>query len=281
MQLYRRADESANRILELFKSVNLPKALAPVFVKRQDGSPCRAWSWSNQLLVALAGHTDARGYRQWEQVGRHVVKGQKSTCHILVPITRKFTETGDDGAERERVAVLGFTTTPVFGVDQTDGAELPDDTARECAWLDSLPVIDVARRWSIDVQTYNATDKSRYQGYYRTDGQIALGVRNLATWAHELCHAADHRLQGTFNGGQHLDQETVAELGGAVLLHALGYETDADVGGACQYISGYAHKHNTEPIRVCVKLLNRVCEAVNLILQTAAEIAAEPKAQVA
>ena len=31
----------------------------------------RRWSWRNQLLTALSGYHDARGYRQWQEVGRH------------------------------------------------------------------------------------------------------------------------------------------------------------------------------------------------------------------
>ena len=83
MQFYRKAESAASRILEAFRTGNLPQALAPIFIRRKDNVPCRAWSWSNQLLTALAGHSDARGYRQWQEVGRHVKKGEKS-FHILV-----------------------------------------------------------------------------------------------------------------------------------------------------------------------------------------------------
>jgi len=77
-RFYRQAESAAGRILEAFQAGNVPKALAPIFVRRKDDVPCRAWSWSNQLLTALAGHSDARGYRQWQAVGRHVRKGQKA-----------------------------------------------------------------------------------------------------------------------------------------------------------------------------------------------------------
>jgi len=89
-RFFRQAENAAGRILEAFQAGSVPKALAPVFVRRKDDVPCRAWSWSNQLLVALAGHSDARGYRQWQQVGRHVRKGEKG-FHILVPMVGKKT----------------------------------------------------------------------------------------------------------------------------------------------------------------------------------------------
>ena len=54
-KFYGKAEAAARTIVEAFQSGDLPKALAPIFVKRRDNVPCRQWSWSNQLLTALAG----------------------------------------------------------------------------------------------------------------------------------------------------------------------------------------------------------------------------------
>ena len=72
MKYFGRAEAVAEKIVEAFKTGNLPKALAPVFVQRKDGVPCRAWSWGNQLLCVLAGTQDARGIKQWNAVGRKI-----------------------------------------------------------------------------------------------------------------------------------------------------------------------------------------------------------------
>ena len=78
MQFYGKAEQAANRILELFRKPNeLPKAIAPMFIRRKDNVPCRQWSWSNQILTALSGTSDARGFRQWESVNRKVNKGAR------------------------------------------------------------------------------------------------------------------------------------------------------------------------------------------------------------
>jgi hypothetical protein len=98
--------------------------------------------------------------------------------------------------------------------------------------------------------------------------EIAVGVKNVSTWAHELCHAADDR-RGTLNRhkrGQDPDNEVVAELGGAILLTCLGQPVEADLGGAWSYVVNYQGKH---AISACQKLLKRTCEAVALILETA------------
>lgn len=265
----RKAADAAGKILEAFRAGNLPKALAPMFVKRRDNVPCRAWSWSNQLLAALAGTADARGYRQWQEVGRHVKKGEKA-FPILVPLCGKATEQDPDtGEERQRSFVYGFTSAPVFGMEQTEGDPLPPPDPQIAAWLESLPLVEVAKVWGLSVDAFNG-ERARHFGYYRHGQAIALGVENLSTWAHELTHAADDRA-GTITRapGQQPDNEVVAELGGAILLEILGYATESDRGGCWDYVSQYAAKAKIEPITACQRLLKRTCDAVALILDTA------------
>ena len=108
----------------------------------------------------------------------------------------------------------------------------------------------------------------------------ALGVENLSTWAHELVHAADDRLGQLKERGQHWRSETVAELGGAVLLEVLGYETDSDRGGCWEYVTAYATDAGIEPVTACQRVLKRMCEAVALILDTAETLAVEEVAHV-
>jgi len=274
MQFYGQSEQAAKNILSVFQAGKLPAALAPVFIHRRDAVPCRAWSWSNQLLTALAGHSDARGFRQWLDAGRAVRKGQRA-FQILGPITVKRCERdAETGEERERMALVGFKSIPVFGLDQTDvidaekWAGASKDSAESERFIAGLPVLSVARSWGLNVETYNGAD-GRALGYYRHGQAIALGVKNLSTWAHELVHAADDRCIGGLKGGQHLDQETVAELGGAVLLTVLGHEAESDIGGAWVYIKGYCERENKAPVAVCQKLLERICNAVALILDTA------------
>ena len=217
MQFYRKAESAASQILEAFQTGNLPQALAPIFIRRKDNVPCRAWSWSNQLLAALNGTSDARGYRQWQEVGRQVKKGEKS-FPILVPIVRKrTTENRETGQEEETTYLAGFTSAPVFGIEQTEGDPLPAPDPEVATWLDSLPLLKVAREWGLSIDAYNGRPGAPL-GKYRHGRGIALGVQNLSTWAHEMCHAADDRLGNLRERGQHWRSETVAELGGAILL---------------------------------------------------------------
>ena len=235
-----------------------------MFVNRKDNVPCRAWSWSNQLLAAIYGQGDARGFRQWAEVGRHAKKGERS-FPILVPCIRK-TE-NEEG--KEKAFLYGFTSAPVFGIHQTEGEPLPPPDPKVMAWLDSLPVVEVAQSWGLTVDAFNGQNAS-YLGYYRHGQAIALGVKNLSTWSHELIHAADDRNKTiTRAPGQQPDNEVVAELGGAILLEVLGYESESDRGGCWDYVQQYASKQKKDTLAVCQSLLKRTCNCVALILDEA------------
>lgn len=267
-----KAQAAAQEILTAFEQGTIPKALAQVFIHRNDDVPARRWSYSNRLIAALHGHHDARGFRQWKEVGRYVKAGEHA-FHILVPhmVTAK-----EDDEERGIKAgdsmVVGFLSAAVFGYSQTDGAPLPDNEEEE-RFVDSLPLIEVARSWGIEVVTYSGSGAGAL-GFF-TPGHIALGVRNPSTWAHEMVHAADHRLATLTKGRrQKLDNEIVAEFGGAVLLECLGHCSESDRGGAFEYIQSYCSRHERTLISSVTELVDRTCNCVALILETADQLAA-------
>ncbi|MBX3053831.1 MAG: hypothetical protein KF753_20295 [Caldilineaceae bacterium] len=269
MKFYGKAEETGQMILRAFQSGSVPSALAPLFIQSSQERYCACWSWLNQLLVALHGYSDARTYKGWQDVQRQVRKGEKA-FNIFEPVR---VTVQDETTNEERVIVIGYKTGPRFGLEQTDGEPLPG-TEQIQQFIDSLPLLAVAQAWGIRVSTYSGKE-GKAHGYFRTRGNeaeaIALGVENLSTWAHELVHAADHRLGNLTEKGQHWRSETVAELGGCILLHMLGRPTEADSGGAWNYIQHYAQANDLDPLNACVEVLNRTCQAVSLIMQTDGE----------
>ena len=73
--------------------------------------------------------------------------------------------------------------------------------------------------------------------------------------------------------GQHWRSESVAELGGAVLLEALGEDHEADRGGCYEYIEHYAKDAGIDPVQACMSILKRTCDAVDLLLTEAETLA--------
>lgn len=265
-----KVQQIAQQILDAFQAGTVPAALAQVFIRHKKHSdyPAARWSWGNQLTAALAGHYDARGFRQWQQVGRNVRKGERA-FYILGPCMVKDKDA--EPSEEPTFRLVGFTAIPVFGYHQTDGDPLPGHEEEE-AFVDSLPLVAVARAWGLSLATFDAQAGGAL-GWYRHGASIALGVENLSTWAHELVHAADDR-RGTLarRPGQDLGNEVVAEFGGAILLETLGYSVESDRGGAYQYIESYAKTAKRDVLSVCTELLDRSCAAVALILATAEEL---------
>lgn len=271
MKFYGEAEATARKILDHFKTGNVPKALSNIFIEQGDTNASK-YSFSNQFLVALSGFSDARGFKDWINVGRMVDKGQKA-IYILAPVLIGTKKTVD-GEEKKGAFLAGFRHMPVFGLEQTSivNEELwekkrPDNsTVRK--FLNELPLRNVAEKWGLKVTTYDGT-ASRYAGWYNKTS-IALGVQNLSTWAHELIHAADDRLKqlkGYHTKAGKISAEVVAELGGAILLYSCGYEREADIGGAYEYIQAYAASGKQNPIDICMQLINRTCNAVALILE--------------
>ncbi len=277
MKLYGHANEIAERIVDAFRSPEtLPAALAPIFIHREDDVPCRRWSWHNQLLVSLCGTVDARGIRQWNQAGRKVRKGS-CAIWILAPCVKKIKEKDNASEEKKRQVIYGFRSVPVFAVEDTEGDPLPDKDDKYDSWAAQLPLMEVAESWGINVGTFShgGGDPLGYYRYASNGNQaVMLGVENMATWAHELVHAADHRL--TNLKGEKWHKEVVAELGGAILLECLGMSYDADLGGAFTYIEQYARDAGMDTVRACIQVLDRVCNCVKLILDTAATITHAP-----
>jgi hypothetical protein len=242
-----KAVEAANEILKAFQNPNeLPEPLVQIFIRRKDNVPCRSWSWRNQLLVALHGYSDARGFRQWEKVGRRVKRGEKA-FFILSP---RMKTVEDEETGEEKSIIYGFKGTAVFGLCQTEGKKLPTHYPAVDKWISTLPLREVALEWGLSIEAYNGKN-ANYKGKYKHGKAIALGVKNLSTWAHELVHAADHCNGKLTELGQHWRSETVAELGGAVLLKLFGFDREADLGGCWAYIDSYAKKVEIDVIKAC------------------------------
>lgn len=262
----------AHEILAAFESGELPKELAKLFISRNIEVPSKHWTWTNRLIGIRKGHVYAAGFRQWEEMGRHVKRGQHG-FHILAPrIVRAKEDNEERGVKEGDLMSMSFQAIPVFGYLQTEGEPLPG-AEDEPAFVESLPLIEVARSWGLTVETYSLMDAPDRLGFYAPGRGIGLGVRNLGTWAHELLHAADHRLGNLVV--RSLDAEVVAEFGGAVLLECLGYTGESDRGGAYEYLKRYAAREKRNLLGACSELLDRTCSSVALILESAEALTGE------
>jgi len=254
----KKARACLQRIVDLFKEGNIPKALAVATIPPQTNIPSAKWSWSNKVLQFLADTSDARGFRQWEQAGRKVKKGVKA-FHILGPKARTVKETDENGQEIEKNIVVGFFVIPVFRAEDTDGEPLPYEPASP------PPLADVAGEFGLSV-SYQ-TFASRYYGYYHGESKrIVLASHEAQVFFHELAHAAHHRITGKLKAGQVPSQEIIAELAAATLGNL--YCPEANLGFSYEYVKSYARKSKKSIERACLTVINTVGKVLDEILNT-------------
>ena len=250
-----RASEELEKIIQLFSTTQLPDLCAKALVNAPE-RPSSKWSFGNQILMLLSGTSDARGYRQWVDVGRHVRQGSKA-FYILGPvfIKKPLDDTDPDGEEVD--VLVGFKAIPVFRYEDTEGAELPTYKPR-----DPPPLLDVAEKYGMRVNylrlsagIYGLTDYERQI--------IALATEDWTVFWHELAHAIHRSYEPKNAHGQEPEAETVAQLVAATLARLYGRPDDSF---SWTYIAIQAQSASPQQIgRLCMRVLDRAKKVLELI----------------
>lgn len=156
----------------------------------------RSYSFFNTILIysAMPEATFVAGMRKWNELGRKIIKGQKS-IKIFAPTFRKMKEVVTDeqtGEETEKTteSIFGYIMVPVFDVSQTEGKEIPSITSNFGSDTELLNVVKniYNNKYPIEEMTLN----SSLGGY--TDGKkIVLNSgrseeQRLKTLIHEVAH---------------------------------------------------------------------------------------------
>ncbi len=243
-----------NTLLQMFKEENLPKVAMAVF--KGNDIPSDHWSFLNRILMYLNNTEDARGFKQWQQVGRYVKKGSKA-FYILAPIFKKITEekTLESGEtiKQEKQILAGFKAVPVFRFEDTEGAPLIKENFKVNIPYEFNSIIqelglkiDAVRFSGMAYGSYNLETKS-----------IKLASPEIEVFLHELSHAVDDRFNG-LKAGQHKDQEVTAEFSAAVIGHLMGYKVP--LGNIKEYIEHYSFKELLGSLSRIEKIVNFVIE---------------------
>ena len=247
------------KVVAALREGNIKDIAYATFHSKKD-KPSDNWSFLNYLTMILSGTEDARSYNAWKRCGRYVKKGTKA-IYILRPITFKKTVTmvTEAGEEEVEKSVRWFKNVPVFAIEDTDGEPLPKTESFEL----KIPVnlLQVADELGLTVNA-KGFYRNAYGYFSQQRKEIALMSPELTVYLHELSHAVDDKINGKLKGGQHSDQEVVAELSAEVVLYLMGYDLN---GRSKKYIDHYSDKD----WRLVFKLLNRVNKVVTYIAEHA------------
>jgi hypothetical protein len=228
-----RANAELEKIVGLFSSKELPDLCVKALINAPE-KPSSKWSLGNQLLMLLAGTSDARGFRQWNEVGRWVARDKKAVW-ILGPVRKKVKqeqpEEGKRAEEGFREVLVGFKAIPVFRYEDTCGQDLPVYEPRN-----PPPLLDVAERFGMKVQ-YARLTPGMYGATDHTNKTIVLASEDWDVFFHELGHAVHRTFEPNSGHGQELEAETIAQLVAATLARLYGRPADSF---SWSYISVYA-----------------------------------------
>lgn len=167
------------------------------------------YSFGNSILIALQrpGATFVKGYRQWQEMGYHVKKGEKG-IGILAPLMLTMVVDGDDirparrGEPLEGKEVIkklyGFKDVYVFDIDQTDCKEYPKffyqlGNDNKVIYYQLLKIFDDNKIKVVEVDIDGLA-----QGYYQVGADKVCISKDIDTdnklltllheVAHKLCH---------------------------------------------------------------------------------------------
>ena len=254
-----KAKKQLQKLVEAFRTGEIGEVVRRTVIPPLD-VPCAKWSLCNRVIVSFAGTDDARGYRQWQEVGRHVKKGSKA-LYILVPWIVKKQDEKEKDEDDEAQVLKGFITRAVFRYEDTDGTEIERPKLEPPALP---PLYEVAERFGVEVKYQGHLGKA-YGHFSATHDRIVLETHDEKTFWHELAHAAHFRVKGMFKPGQDPKQEAVTELTATVIAGLYG----SDWSGNCwQYLQSYSQN----PLGLCLSVLAEVEQVLNEILDHKTEM---------
>ena len=213
------------------------------------------YSFNNTLLIQVQrpDATSVAGYRAWQAMGRHVMKGERA-IKVLGPVTKRVPREDADGnpvcdeAGRPVFAfqLVGVKPVSVFDVSQTDGKPLPTPLMPELLTGQAPPGLWESLIALIATQGFRVSrdDCGRANGVtlfdqrevrVRPDVDDAQAVKTLAHEAgHVLLHAAPGLALVACRGMIEVEAESVAYL--VTSAHGLGSSHYT-----FNYVTGWAH----------------------------------------
>ncbi len=201
------------------------------------------YSFHNQILILrqFPEATQVAGYRNWQQMGRQVRRGERG-IGVLAPVVRRPAEGGAASELHDLdLPPIFFRVVRVFDVSQTDGAPLPSPVQEFC---EDGPEGALADLWALagelgfaveltELRAGRRGDCSHALRRIRVDSRLAPGPL-IKTLSHELAHAILHGPD--FPGDRPL-AELEAESVAFVICHHLGVDSS---GYSFGYVASWA-----------------------------------------
>lgn len=213
----------------------------------------RPYSLLNQMLLQHNG--EYATFKQWQDLGGHIRKGEKSEIVCFWKILEQE-ETNKDTGEKESVKIPLLRYYNVFHISQVEGVEplAPEQLNDE---VEPIEAGDKIINDYINREHLNFVECKNNKAYYSPSNdtvvvplkeQYNLINEYYSTTFHELTHSTGHknrlnRLQSgavsAFGSENYSKEECVAEIGSATLMSIAGIETPKTFRNSTAYIQNW------------------------------------------
>ena len=237
----------------------------------------RPYSLLNQMLLK---HTGSYGtFKQWQELGGHIRKGEKSEMIVFWKIY-PIEEVQENGTKIiKNIPLLKYIN--VFHISQIDGVE-----AKEKPIVHIEPIEEAERikeeykaREHIEIREIvsNKAFHSPLGDYIQVPckEQYTAIEEFYSTLFHEMVHSTGHKTRldrletgsnAHFGSETYSKEELTAELGSASLLNMLGIETPKTFKNSSAYIQSWLRVLRNDS-RFIVSASSKAEKAVNYILE--------------
>lgn len=239
----------------------------------------KPYSLLNQMLLQHEG--EYATFAQWQKIGGHVRKGEKSEIVVFWKI-QPIEEEQEDGTKIvKQIPLLRYYN--VFHILQVEGVEpLPKEELNDIEPIEKAENIlrDYWTRENLTVE-HKASDRAYYSPshdlihlplfeqftdaneYYST----AFHESVHSTMKETRCNRAEDRKGKlvAFGSEEYSKEELVAEIGSASLMNIIGIETSKSFKNSSAYIQGWLSKLRSD-VKFIVSASSKAEKAVDYIL---------------
>ena len=240
------------------------------------------YSLLNQMLLQYEG--EYATFKQWESLGGHIRKGEKSEIVVFWKI-QPVEYIREDGTKQvKQIPLLRYFN--VFHISQVDGVEpLPKDALNDIEPIEKAESIlhDYWNRENITVEHVKGND-----AYYSPSRdlirlplfeQFTDANEYYSTAFHESVHSTmkENRCNRTedrkgrlvaFGSNEYSKEELVAEIGSANLMNIVGIETKKSFRNSTAYIQNWLSVLKND-VKFIVSASGRAEKAADYILNKA------------
>lgn len=239
----------------------------------------KSYSLLNQMLLKHKG--EYATFKQWQDLGGHVRKGEKSEIVVFWKIQPIEEEKEDGTKEVKQIPLLRYFN--VFHISQVDGVEpLSKDALNEIEPIEKAESI-LHSYWTKENITVEhvAGDKAYYSPsldmihlplfeqfisaneYYST----AFHESIHSTMKESRCDRAEDRKGKlvAFGSNEYSKEELVAEIGSASLMNIIGIETNKSFRNSSAYIQNWLSVLKND-VKFIVSASSKAEKAVDYIL---------------